>query len=193
MKDNLMPVRFLLEKVSVQCNGIIESDPFLMPTKKYPADISEADKRRLTAEINEAATNEVILAYRTFAAFIVNKYAPHGRTNLSVASLPGGAKRYQNDILRHTTTHLTPEQIHTLGLNEVARITAEMTDLARKAGFADLATFRASINSNPKWTPTSADQILEDFRHYIGQMQPKLASRMGSKPRYITNDIKSDI
>jgi uncharacterized protein (DUF885 family) len=174
MKDNLMPVRFLLEKVSAQCNGIIESDPFLIPTKRYPAEISAAEQRRLTAEINEASTNEVIPAYRTFAAFIANEYAPHGRTNLSVASLPGGAKRYQNDILRHTTTHLTPEQIHTLGLNEVARITAEMTDLAHKAGFADLVAFRASINSNPKWTPTSADQILEDFRHYIAQMQLKL-------------------
>ena len=174
LKDNLMPVRFLLEKVSVQCNGIIESDPFLIPAKNYPADISAADQRRLTAEIIEAATNEVIPAYRTFAAFIATEYAPHGRTTLSVTSLPDGEKRYKNDILGRTTTHLTPEQIHTLGLNEVARITAEMTALAHKAGFADLAAFRASINSNPKWTPTSAEQILDDYRHYIAQMQPKL-------------------
>ena len=174
LKDNLMPVRFLLEKVPGQCNGIIESDPFLIPTKKFPASISAGDQKRLTAEITEAATNEVIPAYRTFAAFIATEYAPHGRTTLSVTSLPDGEKRYKNDILGRTTTHLTPEQIHTLGLNEVARITAEMTELAHKAGFADLAAFRASINSNPKWTPTSAEQILDDYRHYIAQMQPKL-------------------
>jgi len=174
LKDNLMPVRFLLEKVPGQCNGIIESDPFLIPTKKFPASISAGDQKRLTAEITEAATNEVIPAYRTFAAFIATEYAPHGRTTLSVTSLPDGEKRYKNDILGRTTTHLTPEQIHTLGLNEVARITAEMTALAHKAGFADLAAFRASINSNPKWTPTSAEQILDDYRHYIAQMQPKL-------------------
>jgi uncharacterized protein (DUF885 family) len=174
MKDNLMPVRFLLEKVPGQCNGIIEADPFLIPTKKYPASISPDEQKRLTAEITDAINKDVIPAYRAFAAFIATDYAPHGRTNLAVTSLPDGAKRYQNDILGRTTTHLTPDQIHTLGLNEVARITAEMTTLAHKAGFKDLAAFRASVNSDPKWVPTSSEQILDDYRHYIAQMQPKL-------------------
>ncbi len=174
MKDNLMPVRFLLEKVPAQCNGIIEADPFLIPTKKYPASISPADQQRLTAEITDAINKDVIPAYRSFAAFVATDYAPHGRTTLAVTSLPDGQKRYQNDILGRTTTQLTPDQIHTIGLNEVARITAEMTTLAHKAGFKDLAAFRASINSDPKWIPTSAEQILDDYRRYIAQMQPKL-------------------
>jgi uncharacterized protein (DUF885 family) len=174
MKDNLMPVRFLLEKVPGQCTGIIEADPFLIPTKKFPASISAEDQKRLTDEITAAINTDVIPAYRSFATFVAQDYAPHGRTALSVTSLPNGIKRYQNDIHGRTTTNLTPDQIHTLGLNEIARITAEMTVLAHKAGFADLAAFRASINSNPKWTPTSAEQILDDYRHYIGQMQPKL-------------------
>ncbi len=93
---------------------------------------------------------------------------------LAVTSLPDGERRYQNDILGRTTTHLTPDQIHTIGLNEVTRITAEMTELAHKAGFKDLASFRESINKDPKWTPTSAEQILDDYRRYIAQMQPKL-------------------
>ena len=174
MKDNLMPVRFLLEKVPGQCNGIIEADPFLIPTKKYPASISPEDQKRLTAEITDAINKDVIPAYRAFAAFIATDYAPHGRTNIAVTSLPDGAKRYQNDILGRTTTHLTPDQIHTIGLNEVARITAEMTALAHKAGFKNLAAFRASVNADPKWTPISAEQILDDYRRYIAQMQPKL-------------------
>jgi uncharacterized protein (DUF885 family) len=174
LKDNLMPVRFLLEKVPVQCSGIIEADPFLIPTQRFPASIPPEDQKRLTAEITAAINSDVIPAYRAFASFIAADYAPHGRTNLAVTSLPDGAKRYQNDILGRTTTHLTPDEIHTLGLNEVARITAEMTTLANKAGFADLAAFRASINNNPKWTPTAAEQILDDYRHYIAQMQPKL-------------------
>ena len=174
LKDNLMPVRFLLEKVPVQCNGIIEADPFLIPTKKFPASISADDQKRLTAEITDAVNKDVIPAYRSFAAFVATDYAPHGRTTLAVTSLPDGAKRYQNDILARTTTHLTPDQIHTIGLKEVARITAEMTTLAHNAGFKDLAAFRDSINSNPKWTPTSGDQILDDYRRYIAQMQPKL-------------------
>jgi uncharacterized protein (DUF885 family) len=174
LKDNLMPVRFLVEKVPVQCSGIIEADPFLIPTQRFPASIPPEDQKRLTAEITAAINSDVIPAYRAFASFIAADYAPHGRTNLAVTSLPDGAKRYQNDILGRTTTHLTPDEIHTLGLNEVARITAEMTTLANKAGFADLAAFRASINNNPKWTPTAAEQILDDYRHYIAQMQPKL-------------------
>src|SRR4030081_979281 len=78
MKDNLMPVRFLLEKVPGQCNGIIEADPFLIPTKKYPASISPEDQKRLTAEITDAINKDVIPAYRAFAAFIATDYAPHG-------------------------------------------------------------------------------------------------------------------
>jgi uncharacterized protein (DUF885 family) len=174
MKDNLMPVRFLLEKVPGQCTGIIGADPFLLPTKKFPASISTDEQKRLTAEIIAAINTDVIPAYRSFATFVAQDYAPHGRTTLSVASLPDGARRYQNDIRGRTTTDLVPDQIHTLGLKEVARITDEMTVVAHNAGFADLAAFRASINSNPKWTPTSAEQILDDYRHYIGQMQPKL-------------------
>jgi uncharacterized protein (DUF885 family) len=174
MKDNLMPVRFLLEKVPGQCNGIIEANPFLIPTKKYPASISLEDQKRLTAEITNAVNSDVIPAYRTFAAFITTDYAAHGRTTLAVTSLPDGAKRYQNDIVARTTTHFTPDQIHTLGLNEVARITAEMTAIAHKAGYKDLASFRESINKDPKWTPKSAEQILDDYRRYIAQMQPKL-------------------
>jgi uncharacterized protein (DUF885 family) len=174
MKDNLMPVGFLLEKVPGQCTGIIDADPFLIPTKKFPASISAEEQKHLTAEITAAINMDVIPAYRTFANFVAQDYAPHGRTTLAVTSLPNGVRRYQNDIRGRTTTNLTPDQIHTLGLKEVARITDEMTVVAHKAGFADLAAFRASINSNPKWTPTSAEQILDDYRHYIGQMQPKL-------------------
>jgi uncharacterized protein (DUF885 family) len=174
MKDNLMPVRFLLEKVPAQCNGIIAADPFLIPTKKYPASISPADQKRLTQAITDAVNKDVIPAYRSFAAFIATDYAPHGRTTLAVTSLPDGVKRYQNDIVGRTTTHLTPDQIHAIGLKEVARITAEMTTLAHNAGFKDLTAFRASINSNPEWTPKSAEQILDDYRRYIAQMQPKL-------------------
>src|SRR5258705_2412873 len=145
MKDNLMPVRFLLEKVPGQCNGIIEADPFLIPTKKYPASISPEDQKRLTAEITAAVNNEVIPAYRTFAAFITTDYAPHGRTTLALTSLPDRAKHFQNDIVARTTTHLTPEQIHTIALNQVARLTPELTTLAHKPGFKDLASSHAAI------------------------------------------------
>jgi uncharacterized protein (DUF885 family) len=90
LKDNLMPVRFLIEKVAEQCQGVIDADPFLLPTQKFPSSISADDQQRLTRAIADAVNNEVLPAYRAFAAFIVAEYAPHGRTVLSAASLRGG-------------------------------------------------------------------------------------------------------
>jgi uncharacterized protein (DUF885 family) len=174
MKDKLMPVKFLIEKLPVQCDGIIEADPFLLPTKKYPADISAEDQTRLTQQITDAINTDVFPAYKTFAAFLRTEYAPQGRTTLAVTSLPDGEKRYQNDIYGRTTTHMTPDEIHQLGLREMDRIQAEMIVIAKKEGFADLASFRASLKTNPKYIPTSAEQILDDFRRYIAQMEPKL-------------------
>jgi uncharacterized protein (DUF885 family) len=174
MRDNLMPVKFLLEKVPAQCQGVIAADPFLGPTKKYPASFSAEDKARLTQQITDAVNGEVLPAYKSFATFVGTDYAPHGRTALSIQSLPGGAARYQNAILGRTTTSMKPEVIHEIGLKEIARIEAEMTAIAQKEGFADLAAFRTSLKTNPKYIPTSSEQILDQFRHYIAQMEPKL-------------------
>ena len=174
MNDGLMPVRFLLEKIPVQVQGIIDADPFLIPSKKFPATISPAEQQRLTKEITDAINVDVIPAYKTFADFVRTEYAPRGRTALAVTSLPDGAKRYANDIYGRTTTRMTPDEIHQLGLREIVRIQTEMLVIARKAGSADVASYRASLKTNPKYIPTSSEQILDDFRRYIAQMQPKL-------------------
>jgi uncharacterized protein (DUF885 family) len=174
MKDRLMPVRFLLEKLPVQCQGIIEANPFLLPTQKYPAEISLADQKRLTKQITDAVNIDLIPAYKTFAAFLRTEYAPKGRTPLAITSLPDGEKRYQNDIYGRTTTHLAPDEIHQLGLREMDRIQNEMILIAKREGFDDLASFRASLKTNLKYIPVSSAQIIDDFRHYIAQMEPKL-------------------
>jgi uncharacterized protein (DUF885 family) len=174
MKDKLMPVRFLAEKIPAQCQGIIAADPFLQPTKKYPASISPEEQKRLTQQITDAVNTDVLPAYKAFAAFIQTEYAPQGRTTLSITSLADGRKRYENDIYARTTTHMTAEEIHQLGLREIDRIEAEMTAIAKKEGFADLAAFRASLKTNPKYIPSSAEQILDGYRHYIAQMETKL-------------------
>ena len=174
MKDKLMPVRFLLEKLPVQCEGIVSADPFLLPTKKYPASVSAEDQKRLTQQITDAINADVLPAYKTFANFLKTEYAPQGRTALAITSLADGEKRYENDIYARTTTHMTADEIHQLGLREMGRIQGEMTAIAKKEGFADLAAFRASLKTNAKYIPTSAEQILDDFRRYIAQMEPKL-------------------
>jgi uncharacterized protein (DUF885 family) len=174
-KDNLMPVRFLLEKIPAQCDGVIAADPYLLPTKKFPAGMSDEDQRRLTKAITDAVTNEVLPAYRSFAAFISSDYSPRGRTVLSVESLAGGERRYSNYIRARTTvSDLTPQQIHDLGLKEIEHIQADMLNIARTLGFADLSALRESLKTDSKYIPTSSAQILDDFRHYIAQMQSKL-------------------
>jgi uncharacterized protein (DUF885 family) len=183
LKDHLMPVRFLLEKVPAQCRGVVAANPFLLPTKKFPAAISPQDQQRLTQEITDAAAKEVLPAYNAFAEYIAADYAPHGRTTLAVISLPGGEKRYLNDILSRTTvSSLSPAQIHAIGLREIERIEADMLTIAKKEGFADVAAYRESLKVNPKYVPTSAEQIVDDFRKYIAQMQPKLPELFGFIP-----------
>jgi uncharacterized protein (DUF885 family) len=183
MADHLMPVRFLLEKVPAQCRGVIRADPFLLPIARFPAGVPEEERRRLTQAINEAVSREVLPAYESFARFVETEYAPHGRTALSVATLPGGPERYRNDIRSRTTVgDLSPEEIHRIGLQEMQRIQAAMLDIAHREGFADLDAFRASLKNNPAYKPTSADQILDDFRGYIAQMQPKLPELFGFVP-----------
>jgi uncharacterized protein (DUF885 family) len=174
LADKLTPVRFLLEKVPVQCQGIIDADPFLLPTKKFPADISEEEQKHLTQEITDAVNHDVIPAYRVFAAFVRTEYAPKGRTSLAITSLPDGEKRYQNNIYARTTTRMTADEIHQLGLREIERIQGEMTAIAKKEGFEDLSSYSASLKTNPKYIPKSAEDILDDFRRYIAQMEPKL-------------------
>jgi uncharacterized protein (DUF885 family) len=183
IKDELMPVKFLIEKLPAQCEGIVENDPFLLPAKKFPAEISAADRKLLTEEMTNAVNKDVIPAYKAFAVFLRTEYAVHCRTTLSVTSLPDGQKRYENDIYARTTTRMTADEIHQIGLREIDRIEAEMTAIAKKEGFRDLASFRASLKTNPKYIPTSADQILNDFRHYIAQMEPKLPQLFGLLPK----------
>jgi uncharacterized protein (DUF885 family) len=175
LKDHLMPVRFLIEKVPAQCAGVIAADPFLLPTRKFPPSVSPEERERLTKTITDTVVNEVLPAYKAFAAFIAAEYAPHGRTALSIDSLPGGKERYLNDIRSRTTVRdKTPDQIHEIGLQEIDRIQADMLTIARKEGFADLASFRRSLETDSRYKATSAEQIVDVFRKYVAQMQPKL-------------------
>jgi uncharacterized protein (DUF885 family) len=183
VNDHLVPVRFIAEKIPGQAEGVITANPFVLPLKKFPASFSDADKKRLSDEITAAVNNEVFPAYRQFAEFVRTNYIPYCRTTLSVNSLGGGKRRYQAALHRFTTTDLTAEQIHNIGLKEVERITGEMNALAKANGYKDLASFREHIENDPKYRPASADAIVEDFRKYIAQMEPRLPELFGLLPK----------
>ena len=183
VNDHLVPVRFIAQKVPGQAEGVMSANPFILPLKKFPTSFSDVDKKRLTEQITSIVKNEVFPAYNQFAAFIVTDYIPQTRTTLSVNTLGDGNRRYQATLRRFTTTALTAAQIHEIGLEEVDRINAEMTALAKANGYKDLATFRSHIESDPKYQAVSAEAIVEDFRKYIAQMQPHLPELFNLLPR----------
>jgi uncharacterized protein (DUF885 family) len=182
-KDGLMPPKLITSLLVGQCDGIVAANPFLLPLKKFPASFSDADKQKITAEMTKAVNEDVLPAYRKFAVFLRDEYAPKGRAELSIESLPDGKERYAEAVKMMTTVNITPAEVHQLGLDEVKRITAEMTELAHKQGYKDLASFRAAVNADPKWRPTSEQQIVDDFAKYIHQMEPKLPELFGLLPK----------
>jgi uncharacterized protein (DUF885 family) len=178
LHDRLMPPRYLLEKVAVECEDIankpIDQSPFATPIKKFPAGISAADQQRLKQAIEAVIKSDVVPTYAKFAAFVKNDYAPHGRTDYGVWALPDGDARYRNAVKQMTTTGLTPEQIHVMGLNQVKELDAQMLAVAKSQGYADVKSFNDHIRKDPKLYGTSGAQILGLYQHYANQMQGKL-------------------
>lgn len=183
LKDGLMPPKLVVEKLPGQCDGVVEANPFILPTKKFPASFSDADKKQLTDDMTKAINDDVVPAYKKFTEFLRKDYSTKGRNELSVESLPDGKRRYAEAVKFMTTMDITPSEVHEIGLKEVERITAEMTKLAKEQEFKDLASFREKINSDAKWKPQSEQQIVDDFKKYIDQMQPKLPELFGLLPK----------
>jgi uncharacterized protein (DUF885 family) len=187
LKDRLMPPRYLLEKVAAQTQEISETDagdsPFAQPLKNFPAGISEADQKRLRSAVLVEINGEVLPAYKRFAAFVRDDYAPHGRTEPGVWVLPDGAERYRFEIRRMTTTDLTPEEIHQLGLKELADAEAEMLTLAHKLGFNDLASLNQHIKGDRQFYATSGQQVLDLYTKYTRQMEAQLPKLFGRLPQ----------
>jgi uncharacterized protein (DUF885 family) len=187
MKDNLMPPQILLTQVAEQAENIAklkpEETPFAQPLKNFPKDFSEADKKRVSDALLAAVRDSALPAYQKFLAFVRNDYAPKGRKDIGTWALPNGDERYRVYVKRMTTTDMTPEQIHQLGLSEVARIESEETAIAKKLGFNDLASFRASLKTNPALHPKSREAILDQYRTYENQMSAKLPELFGRLPK----------
>lgn len=142
MADGLMPPRILLEEVVVQANGIAikapQDSPFAQPFTKFPDSISAAEQKRLRQEGLAAIRDSVTPAYVKFTAFVRDDYAPKGRTEPGVWALPNGAARYAFDVKESTTTELTPEEIHQIGLAQVKEIDARMLEVVHQLGYKDL-------------------------------------------------------
>ncbi|MGC2621365.1 MAG: DUF885 domain-containing protein, partial [Acidobacteriaceae bacterium] len=185
--DHRVPPKYLLEKVLVQVNALLaqkpEDSPFARPLKKFPASISAADQKTIHDEVIAAITRQVDPAYQRFAKFLSAVYIPAGRTDPGVWSLPDGDKYYAFRVKQSTTTDLTPAQIHQIGIDEVAKDEADMLVIAKKLGYADIASLRAAMVANPKLHPTSREALLAVYRADLDQMRPKLPQLFARLPK----------
>ena len=155
----------------------------MQPVLQFPEGFSPADQQRLREEVRKTVKAEVNPAYAKFAAFVKNDYAPKGRTEMGVWSLPDGDARYQYEVRHMTTTSFQPEQIHQMGLKQVADLESQMLAIAKQQGFADLKSFNDHIRQDPKLHGTSGQQILDLYQHYTDQMYPKLPQLFGRLPK----------
>jgi uncharacterized protein (DUF885 family) len=187
MRDHLMPPKYLLEKVAGQAQQVadapLDQSSFTAPLKKFPASVSEQDRARLRAGIEDAVKNEIQPAFARFAKFVREDYAPHGRTDPGVWSLPDGDARYRFDVRHQTTTDFTPDQIHEMGLKSVAQIEEDMLKIARAQGFSDLKSFNAHIRQDPALYAKSGQQLLDLYTKYRDQMYTKLPELFGRLPK----------
>lgn len=186
LRDHLMPPRYLLEKVGQEAQTIAdnapEKSPFASPLAKFPSAISPADQQRLRDAILSAINTQVNPAYAKFARFVKEDYAPHGRTEYGIWSLPDGDARYRDAVRDETTTSLTPEEIHEMGLRQVVEIEAEMLKLANSLGYKDLKSFNQHIRDDRDLYGKSGQQIFDLYQHYVDQMRLKLPQYFGKLP-----------
>lgn len=187
MKDGLVPPRYLLEKVVTQLQQVAQpagvKNVFGQPVESFPKGITHAQQARLKQAILKAVDTEVRPAFASFAQFVKTDYVPHGRENEGIWSLPNGDALYRYAIRVQTTSPMAPEEIHQLGLKQVSLIEGQMTDIAHKLGFADLAALRASVDHDPKLYAKSREEILGKYRAYIAQMWPALPRIFNKIPK----------
>jgi uncharacterized protein (DUF885 family) len=187
MADGLMPPRFVLVKVVQQISGIAgqkpEDSPFAEPLKTFPASVSAAEQSRIRTAMLGAIADSLLPTYRRFGDFVEHEYLPKGRTEPGMWSLPGGDELYAFMVKQQTTSDLTPEQIHQIGLQQVADIEKQMAAVAAKLGYSDLKAFNAKVQSDPELHAKSRQQILDLYRGYIDGMYTKLPELFGRLPK----------
>jgi uncharacterized protein (DUF885 family) len=187
MDDHRTPPRYLLEKALDQIRTMAhqkpEDSPLALPLKHFPASIPAAEQQRIRTEMLDAIGKEVLPAYLRLERFMEASYVPAGRTQPGIDSLPDGAAYYRFLIRRITGSNLTPDQIHQIGLDEVKKDEAEMLAIAQKLGFNDLASFRASLKTNPRLRPASAQALIDAYQSYLTPMEGKLPQLFGRLPR----------
>ncbi|MCR5877993.1 DUF885 family protein [Phenylobacterium sp. J367] len=187
VKTRFTQPRSTVEAVIRQVGGMVavpvDQDPLLRPLAKLPEAMGSADRAAVRARAVRAV-EAIRVEQRAFLKFLETEYLPAARPGLGVRSAPGGEAYYRFVVRDHTTTNMTPEQIHALGVSEVARIRAEMDVAMKEAGWTgDLAGFIATLRKDPKFYATSREDLLEKASEIAKRLDDKLPGYFGTLPR----------
>jgi len=188
VKERIVQPRVVMERVPAQIDKQIVGDPtqspFFAPLRKMPASFTAADRGRLQREAAAAVAGGVVPAYRRFKDFFVGEYMPACFPQVGAWQLPHGDAAYAYLVRYHTTTDMTPQQVHDVGLREVARIRGEMLALMEKVQFkGTLPDFFAWLRTDPRFFYPDAASLFEAYEATAKRIDPRLVLLFKTLPR----------
>jgi uncharacterized protein (DUF885 family) len=182
--DTKLTVRNMIEQLGSQLKLKPEESPYWGPIKTFPARIGAADRARLTSEYRQSISGVIYPALTRMRDFLQNEYLAHAREGVGEMYMKGGDALYRYQVQSTTTTGMTPEQIHQLGLSEVARITKEFEKVRQEVGFTgDLHAFFDDMRTNPKFAPKSREQLSQDFARIKTAVEAKVPQYFSLVPK----------
>jgi uncharacterized protein (DUF885 family) len=182
------PSRYAVRGVPDQISGLIPPDPLasalLKPFSEFPALIGEGERARLRARARRAFTDSVVPSLEKLREFLVDRYLPSCRETVGVSSLPDGVATYAYRVRWQTTTDQTPEEIHEIGLREIARIRAQMESVVGHTGFkGSLTEFFRHLRTDRRFFYERPEELLDRYRVIAKKADPTLARLFGRLPR----------
>jgi uncharacterized protein (DUF885 family) len=188
MASGRVPPREPMKRLLAQLGGFApekaEDSPFHAPFKSMPPEIAAADAERLRARGQAAIRDVVNPAWQRFNAFYEKEYLPACRETIAAEDFPDGVALYALRVRDQTTTDLTPDRIHEIGLSEVARIRAEMEKVREQVKFkGDLAAFFKFLRSDKQFYFKSGQELLDAYRALAKKIDPQLVKLFGRMPR----------
>lgn len=188
MRRGLVQPRVIMERVPAQIAKQVVTDPaespFYAPFRKMPDSIPAADQERLRSAARRAIEQDVLPAYVRLQKFFNEQYLPACRDTVGVWDTPGGADWYQERVRWFTTTDLTADEVHEIGLKEVARIRGEMQKVIERVGFkGSFAEFLHFLRTDPQFRYTDPDQLLQAYLAMAKRVDPLLPQYFGRLPR----------
>ena len=188
IRTKILLPKIVMGRVSAQIAKQVvnkpEDSPFYKPFRSFPASIPADEQTALTARASRAIADGVIPAYRAFQKFYADEYLPACFDQVGIWQIPNGDQAYAFYARRHTTTNLTPEQIHQIGLNEVDRITGEMADLKKRLGFnGTMPEFFTYLRTDPKFFYQTPEELFNAYKIQAKTTDPLLPKLFKVLPR----------